>query len=124
VFESHVRIGASWVWTGDHFEHTTPEEVARLTRVMPKTPSNFPDRYGNYANVNGWSSKHMSEKVQFELAGEPTTVTMSAKTAGSAIIDLQRGSRAPERLFTLSQRIRFVDNSEYDRLFPNRPLKP
>jgi hypothetical protein len=124
VFESRVRIGPRWQWTGSQFERTTPNEERRLAGAMPRTPSVFPARSGDYVNVDGWSSRHFLPMrvprdgwtLPFSLGGQPATLTVLNETLESIDIDLQRGNRQRERLLSLDERLRSVSQAEYRTL--------
>ena len=101
---------SEWRWDGDHFERLTYEEAVADSRTDLE-----------FSGVDGWSKRSVGwvvtppagKTVAFELSGEPASLISHAVERVSASIDLQRGSGAPERLWSINQRQRSVSRAEY-----------
>jgi hypothetical protein len=113
VFESRLRIGRRWQFTGRQFERTTPEEERRLAQVMPR------DQCGDYSDVGGWSRRRFAPgagalTLPFHLSGQPARLIVLGKSPLSVVtIDLQVNDRAPERLLWLDGRFRHATKADY-----------
>ena len=111
VLDGRITSGV-WRWERDHFEAATVAEA----RVR-----NDPE----FSNVNGWSKRTLplgsspssGWTVPFAIGGQSAALIVHGGARAPTTIDLQRGNGPLDRLWSLDERPRSVDQAEYEALF-------
>ncbi len=127
--------GGFMKWTGTNFEAATPLEAQKYREYAMKLPSG-PPAGPSFDNVEGWSKRaaagevvhtppadniERDAKVTIDLGGTPLTFVMnSGFVSRNAYIDLERPGRAPQRIWSLDEQPRRVNEIEYELKFKSR----
>lgn len=114
-------VGAGTVrWNGSRLEPVSPDLVWQV-RMFPTA---------DFTGWNGWSGlrfgAHASgwppHRIPFAIAGEPVTLIVSGDLMAEVIsVALQRGNAAPESLWSVDRRLRWVGSTEYFDTFSVGP---
>jgi hypothetical protein len=123
IYVNYPALGGLCRWAGDHFEKATPEERQRLGGIYRLTTGDMDNRetgWSRRAFGTGPGDAKLTIDVGHKFGISVRTSAAGENTNGTALIDLLRDGKAPERIWDFYARRGRISRTEYWHAFQDR----